>query len=54
MFDRMSRGGKDYLLLGDIQNFISSILPSTYQRSAISMALDSFRIADSDRDGRIS
>ncbi len=54
MFDTMRQKGKDYLVLRDVELFISRLLPSHDQRRAISMALESFRVADTNRDGRIS
>lgn len=50
----MRQKGKDYLVLRDVELFISRLLPPPEQRTAISMALESFRVADTNRDGRIS
>lgn len=41
-------------MLRDVELFISRLLPPPDQRRAISMALESFRVADTNRDGRIS
>lgn len=54
IFNQMRQQGKDYLVLRDVELFISRLLPPPDQRKAISMALESFRVADTNRDGRIS